>query len=87
MKRVLFTATAILGLAAAPAFAEDCTAETVQTKAMEVSTKIQALAATDPAKMADLMPKMQEAATRFQDGSNLGEACAYYDEMLAELDS
>lgn len=84
MKKLMIV-TAALAAMTTPTFADECTNETLQAKAMEVSTKMQEMAATDPAKIAALTPKLQEAATRFQDGSNLEEACAYYDEILAEM--
>lgn len=86
MKKFVVAAAFIATLSPVAAFAgEECTAETMQAKAMEVSTKLQEMAATDPQKVAEITPKIQEAATRFQDGSNLEEACAFYDELLAEM--
>ncbi len=85
MKKLL-APTLILIASALPALAQDeCTAESVQAKALEVSTKMTAMATTDPMKLAELSPRIQEASVKFQDGANLEEACTFYDEILAEL--
>lgn len=87
MKRFLMTSAALATLAAAPAFAEECTAELVQEKATAVNAKVQELAASNPEKIEAVMPKIEEATTRFQEGADLTEACAVYDELMAELES
>ncbi|MGS1095689.1 hypothetical protein ACVCNR_14015 [Aquamicrobium terrae] len=68
-------------MAATPAFA--CTAEEAQSKAMELSTKMQALAATDPQKAMDVGQKL--SAAQSQAPTDLAGACKTYDELLEEL--
>jgi outer membrane murein-binding lipoprotein Lpp len=63
-----------------------CTQEVATQKATDLSTKIQELAASDPAKLAELAPKVQELATKAAaGGDDLQATCTALDEMLAEL--
>ena len=67
---------------------EECTQDTMMAKAQELGTKMQALAG-DPEAMQKMTSKMQEVQEKMQagaaDGSfGIAEACAVYDEMLAE---
>jgi outer membrane murein-binding lipoprotein Lpp len=84
-------APAILALAAAGLLAactseEACTQETATKKATDLTTKIQEIAATDPAKLAELGPKVQELATKAAaGGDDLQATCTALDEMMAEL--
>lgn len=66
---------------ATPSFA--CTNEELQAKAMQVSTKMQELAAKDPQKAGDIGQRVSKA----QAGgvSNVDEACKLYDDILADL--
>ncbi|WP_047146595.1 hypothetical protein [Aquamicrobium sp. LC103] len=70
-----------IALIASPALA--CTAEDAQSKATELSTKMQELATKDPQKAAELAQKLSAAQT--QAVSDLEGACKLYDDMLAEL--
>lgn len=83
-------ASTILALAATGFLAacgeEDCTQEVATKKATELTTKIQELAATDPAKVAALAPKLQELASKAAaGGDDLAASCKAMDEMMAEL--
>lgn len=80
MKRILL-ALPLLVVAASPTFA--CTVEEVQAKAMEVATKMQTLAATDPQKATEIAQKLQASQT--QATTDLEGACKTYDDLLAEL--
>ena len=55
-------------------------------KSTDLSAKLQEMAATDPAKLAELAPKVQELATKASGtGDDLQAACKAMDEMMAEL--
>jgi len=71
-----------LAMLASPALA--CTAEEAQSKATELSTKMQELVATNPQKAAEVGQKLSEAQT--QSVTDLESACKLYDEMLAEFE-
>lgn len=65
---------------------DGCTNEEATKKAADLSAKLQEMAATDPAKLAELAPKVQELATKAAaSGDDLQEACKAMDEMMAEL--
>ena len=83
-------ASTILALAATGFLAacneETCTQEIATKKATDLTTKIQEVAATDPAKLAELAPKVQELATKAAaGGDDLAATCKALDEMMAEL--
>lgn len=75
-------------LAAASMASAECTQVTLQEKAMEITTKAQALAAADPAKMQDVMTKLQEAGAKVATANptDLQSVCDAYDELLASLE-
>ncbi|MCU0903042.1 MAG: hypothetical protein MUE83_04110 [Tabrizicola sp.] len=63
-----------------------CTQEVATQKATELTTKIQELAASDPAKLAEMAPKVQELATKAAaGGDDMQATCTALDEMMAEL--
>ncbi|MES2916742.1 MAG: hypothetical protein V4753_16625 [Pseudomonadota bacterium] len=62
-----------------------CTQETATKKAADLTAKIQEIAAADPAKLAELGPKIQELATKAAGGDDLQATCTALDEMMAEL--
>ena len=79
-------ALAATGFLAACNSEEVCTTELAQKKATDLTTKIQEIAATDPAKLAELAPKVQELATKAAaGGDDLAATCKALDEMMAEL--
>ena len=79
-------ALAATGFLAACNSEEACTQETATKKATELTTKIQEIAAADPAKLAELGPKIQELATKAAaGGDDLAATCKALDEMMAEL--
>lgn len=79
-------ALAATGFLAACNSEEVCTTELAQKKATDLMTKMQEIAATDAAKLAELAPKVQElAATASAQGDDLQAACKAMDEMMAEL--
>jgi outer membrane murein-binding lipoprotein Lpp len=74
------------GLLAACTSEETCTQEQATQKATDLTTKIQELAASDPAKLAELGPRVQELATQAAAGSDdLAATCKALDDMMAEL--
>ncbi|NSX55146.1 hypothetical protein [Parasulfitobacter algicola] len=86
IKSILGAAAIVTGFAATSAFAE-CTQADIQAKAMELNTKIQEMAASDPAKMSAFATKAQEAGAKMATASNQQEVCDFYDQLLAEANS
>jgi hypothetical protein len=84
-------ASALLALAATGFLAacnseETCTTELAQKKATDLSAKLTEVATADPAKLAELGPKVQELAAKASaQGDDLQAACKAMDEMMAEL--
>ena len=79
-------ALAATGFLAACNSEEACTEEVATQKATNLTTKIQEIAASDPAKFAELAPKLQELATKAAaGGDDLAASCKALDEMMAEL--
>ena len=83
-------ASTILALAATGFLAscgeEDCTQEVAGKKAIDLSMKLQDLAASDPAKLAEIAPKVQELAGKAAaGGDDLAATCKAMDAMMAEL--
>ncbi|MFM7335160.1 MAG: hypothetical protein ACKO2N_06035 [Tabrizicola sp.] len=79
-------ALAATGFLAACTSEEACTQEVATKKATDLTTKIQELAASDPAKLAEMAPKVQELATKAAaGGDDLDATCKALDEMMAEL--
>jgi outer membrane murein-binding lipoprotein Lpp len=79
-------ALAATGFLTACTSEEACTEEVATKKATELGTKIQELAASDPAKLAEMAPKVQELATKAAaGGDDLAATCKALDEMMAEL--
>ena len=65
----------------------DCTPETLQKKAQEITTAIQQKVTSDPSKLAELMGKLQELAKKYQNvtSTSQAEACKAYDELLTTI--
>lgn len=84
-------ATTLLALAATGFLAacnseEACTTELAQKKAADLSAKMTEIATADPAKLAELAPKVQELAAKASaQGDDLQAACKAMDDMMAEL--
>ena len=79
-------ALAATGFLAACNSEEACTQESATKKATDLSTKIQEVAASDPSKLAELAPKVQELATKAAaGGDDLQATCKAIDDMMAEL--
>lgn len=70
----------------ATAAAAECTQESMQEKTMVLTESMQALAATDPAKMQEIATKMQESMTAAAATGDQEAVCASLDELIAELD-
>ncbi len=65
-----------------------CTQADAEKKATELTTKITELASTDPAKLAEMLPKVQELAAKASaNGSaeDLNATCKALDEIMTEL--
>lgn len=79
-------ALAATGFLAACTSEEACTQETATKKATDLTTRIQEVAVSDPTKVADLAPKLQDLATKAAaGGDDLAATCKALDEMMAEL--
>lgn len=82
----LFLALAATGFLAACNGEETCTTELAQKKATDLSAKLTEVVTTDPTKLAELGPKVQELAAKASaQGDDLQAACKAMDEMMAEL--
>lgn len=57
----------------------------LQAHAIAVTTDVQKLAATDPQKMNEIMTKITTAAQAMQQGGDMDDVCALYEELEAEL--
>ncbi|MGV3576150.1 MAG: hypothetical protein ACO1O4_13575 [Devosia sp.] len=80
--------TSILALGfilAASSAAFACTAEDLQAKAMEVSTKVQTVIAANPDKATEITAKF--TALQTNPPADVASACKVYDDLLAELDT
>ncbi|MEM6711374.1 MAG: hypothetical protein AAF590_03740 [Pseudomonadota bacterium] len=69
-----------------PGLASACTVEDLQAKALEASTAMQQLAATDPAKMQTIaleLSQIQQDA--LSAGSDFSAFCTLYDDLIAEI--
>jgi hypothetical protein len=91
MKKHLIGA-ALAFVAAAPAAQAACTQAELQEKAQTYSKRIQEVIARDHTKAQALGAKVQEAAQKLQEalkqpGSGMDEVCAFYDRLIAELES
>lgn len=80
--------TAATEEAAEAATTEECTQDAMMAKATKLGEKMQGLA-SDPEAMQKMTSKMQEVQEKMQKGAadgsfGIAEACAVYDEMLAE---
>lgn len=79
-------AMAAFGFLSACQSEEVCTTELAQKKAADLSAKLTEVATTDPAKLAEMGPKVQELAAKAAGtGDDLQAACKAMDEMMAEL--
>jgi hypothetical protein len=91
--RMPLLAVAAVALLAGSAFlfhgtsAYACSAEEATAKATEISNGLVALAGTHPEKIQDVSNRIVEISQKLQADPNasLDEACAAYDEMLAEM--
>ncbi|HWV22475.1 MAG TPA: hypothetical protein VN036_15715 [Devosia sp.] len=80
--------TSILALGfvlAASSAAFACTAEELQAKAMEVSTKVQTVIAAHPEKATDITAKF--TALQTNPPTDVESACKVYDDLLAEIEA
>ena len=81
-----FLALLTTGFLAACTEEATCTQETATQKATDLTAKLQEVAASDPAKLAELAPKVQELATKAAaSNEDLQAASKAMDEMMAEL--
>ena len=84
MKKTLLAFALMLGLTA-PALADTCTIESVQQKALDVATELQAFAQKNPARFQEITQEMQTEAAQLQTTGNVQQLCDYYDKVLEEI--
>jgi uncharacterized lipoprotein len=86
---VILTLAAAFFLAACNS-EETCTSEDAIRKSADLSAKLQEMAATDPARLAELGPKVQDLATKAAGSAagsveDLQATCKAMDDMMTEL--
>lgn len=84
MKRTLLAFAVVLGFTA-PGLANACTIESVQQKALDVATELQAFAQKDPTRFQEITQEMQAEAAKLQTTGNVQNLCDYYDKVLEEI--
>jgi len=84
MKKTLLALILTLGFAS-PVLADACTLESVQQKALDVATELQAFAQKDPARFQEITQEMQTEAAKLQTTGNVQDLCDYYDQVLEEI--
>ncbi|PRY79520.1 hypothetical protein CLV80_102165 [Yoonia maritima] len=65
--------------------AAECTEASVQEKTMEISTGMQALAATNPEKMMEISNELQAAMTEAAAAEDIEAVCTSLDAILADM--
>ncbi|MCX4026036.1 hypothetical protein H0A36_23610 [Endozoicomonas sp. SM1973] len=81
---LLFAATVIAS--SAQAGEHNCTPEEMQQKGMEAATAMQSLAATNPAKMQEIMQALQDLQVQAANTKGSYSAlCKKYDELLEKV--
>ncbi|MCX5591211.1 hypothetical protein [Alcaligenes endophyticus] len=75
------SALVILAALSTPTLA--CTVEQATAKANELNTKVQQLATSNPQKMAEIAPKLQQPDAVPTDPQKM---CEYYDKMIKEVE-
>ncbi|MDL2272344.1 BTB/POZ domain-containing protein KCTD2 [Desulfovibrio sp. OttesenSCG-928-I05] len=81
MKKIILSLAVVLLFSASSAFAA-CSAEEMQSKAMTVSTQLQALAQKDAARFQKVMEEFQQKTAQLQQKNDMDALCAYYDELI-----
>jgi hypothetical protein len=77
---------AVTGLLVACTSEETCTPEQAQQKVAELTAKITEVGTSDPAKLAELTPQLQDLTTKAAAGGNdLAATCKAIDDMMATL--
>ncbi len=76
----------VLATAATTAAAE-CTDAMIGEKTTEISTNMQALAATDPEKMMEISTALSTAMEAAADADDVEMVCTSLDEILADMNS
>ena len=83
---VLAGAFAMAGLLSACDDNATCTQESATAKATEVMTAMQALATSNPEKLAEMTPRLTEIQTSLTaEGADLTAACKALDDIAAEI--
>lgn len=88
MKKTLLAVSLVVASAGAT-LADDkaCTQETITAKTQELSTAMQKIATSNPARLQEISTVMQEKTVEAQSSGDMSGLCAYYDEIIKEANS
>jgi hypothetical protein len=87
MNNVLKISAAIAFATIATTASAECTQEEIQEKTMEISTGMQALAATNPELMMEISTDLQTSMAEAAAAEDMEAICTSLDEIAAKMDS
>ncbi|MFQ1702836.1 hypothetical protein ACJ5NV_19840 [Loktanella agnita] len=61
-----------------------CSVDVIQTKAPEVTTAIQTIAARNPDRVPALQAELEQQMTAIQNGGDMAPVCTFFDQVIAE---
>lgn len=85
MNNVLKISAAVAFAAFATTASAECTEESMQAKAMEISNGLQALAATNPELLMEISTDLQTTMAAAAGAENMDAICAFLDETTAKM--
>lgn len=85
MNNVLKISAAVAFAAFATTASAECTQESIQAKTMEISTGMQALAATNPELMMEISTDLQTSMAAAAEAEDMDAVCASLDEITAKM--
>lgn len=63
---------------------DDCTPDAIQTKSAQVSSALQTIRASDPARVQELAGEIEELMTSIQSGADITTVCTFFDKVISE---
>lgn len=84
MKKILLSSAIGLSILLSGC-SKSCSEADLKAKVEAVTSAMTQLASTNPEKMQEVSKKLMEASQKFQGADSMAEACAFYDELLAEI--
>ncbi|MCG3267868.1 hypothetical protein [Yoonia sp. I 8.24] len=87
MNNVLKISAAIAFATIATTASAECTEASIQEKTMEISTGMQAMAATNPEMMMEISTELQTAIAAAAEADDIEAVCTSLDEISAKMDS